>query len=457
MLKVTSLFSGIGAFEQALTNLGVEYELVNFCEIDKYATKVYCAIHNIDESLNLGDISKVGKLNYCDLLTYGFPCTDISVAGKQEGLTKGEGTRSGLLWEVERLLKDSEKPKYLIMENVKNLVGKKFKHEFYKWLIELENLGYNNYWQVLNAKHYGLAQNRERVFVVSIRKDVDTNGYVFPEKQELKLRLKDILEDSVDEKYYISNEKTKTLMVGVQESRLKDTSNISQVGLLDIKGNEQVMRVYSENGISPTLNTMQGGNREPKILKIVNETGNHYGGGVFDKEGICPTLTSSSGGGVTNNLPKICEQRTDEGLRFFKDNICGTIRTIDAGGDKRVIEIDKSIKPKVAENFEREKDNILKSKKNIYQAKCDSGWQDNKIGLKISQTIRANNSFHPCLDNNYRIRKLTPLECWRLMGFKDEAFYKAKNSGISNTQLYKQAGNSIVVNVLEAIFKQMGI
>lgn len=140
---------------------------------------------------------------------------------------------------------------------------------------------------------------------------------------------------------------------------------------------------------------MQGGNREPKILKIANELGNHYGGGVFDKEGISPTLTSSSGGGGANNLPKVCEQRTDEGIRFFKDNICGTIRTIDAGGDKRIIE------------------------------------------------------------NNYRIRKLTPLECWRLMGFKDEQFYKVKSIGISNTQLYKTAGNSIVVNVLEAIFANL--
>lgn len=424
MLKVTSLFSGIGAFEQALTNLGVEYELVNFCEIDKYAIKSYCEIHNTNESLNLGDISKVDKLNYCDLLTYGFPCTDISTAGKQEGLTKGEGTRSGLLWEVERLLKNSEKPKYLIMENVKNLVSKKFKPEFDKWLKELEELGYNNYWQVLNAKDYGVPQNRERVFIVSIRKDID-KGYEFPKKQELKLRLKDMLDDKVDEKYYLKDEKCKKLIEELNpekydciDTKMKtnsksklcktilascykeplnvvETNKIIQVGMLDMKGSEQVRRVYSVGGISPTLDTMQGGHREPKILKIANESGNHYGGGVFDADGLSPTLTSSSGGGGTNNLPKVCEQRSDEGLRFFKDNVCGTIRTIDAGGDKRIIE------------------------------------------------------------NNYRIRKLTPLECWRLMGFKDEVFYKAKNSGISNTQLYKMAGNSIVVTVLEAIFKNL--
>jgi DNA (cytosine-5)-methyltransferase 1 len=385
MLKVVSLFSGIGAFEQALTNLGVEYELVNFCEIDKYAIKAYCSIHNVDESLNLGDISKVHKLNYCDLLTYGFPCTDISVAGKQEGLTKGEGTRSGLLWEVERLLKNSEKPKYLIMENVKNLVSKKFKPEFDKWLKELEGLGYNNYWQVLNAKDYGIPQNRERIFCVSIRKDIDKYGYTFPEKQELKLRLKDMLEDNVDEKHYINNDKTKKLL---EELNPKEYECIDTKMQKNTKS--EISKTILASCYKEPLQVVQ-----PKILKIANESGNHYGGGVFDADGLSPTLTSSSGGGGTNNLPKVCEQRSDEGFRFFKDNVCGTIRTIDAGGDKRIIE------------------------------------------------------------NNYRIRKLTPLECWRLMGFKDEAFYKAKNSGISNTQLYKMAGNSIVVTVLEAIFKNL--
>jgi DNA (cytosine-5)-methyltransferase 1 len=404
MLKVIELFAGIGSQTQALKNIGVLHKVVGISEIDKYALKAYEALHG--EVNNLGDITKINELPYCDLLTYSFPCQSISISGKQEGLSKGSGTRSGLLWEVERLIECAkEKPKYLIMENVKNLVSKKFKPDFELWLKRLEELGYNNYWQVLNAKDYGIPQNRERVFVVSIRKDVDTKGYTFPEKQELKLRLKDILEDSVDEKFYISNEKTKTLMGGLQENDLKDTSNISQVGLLDIKGNEQVRRVYSENGISPTLNTMQGGNREPKILKIANEPENYYVSGD------------------ANNTPKIL--------------------------------IDKSIKPSVSINFEKEKQDILNSEKDIYQAKCDSGWQDNKIGLKISQTIRANNNFHPCLDNNYIIRKLTPLECWRLMGFKDEEFYKAKNSGISSSQLYKMAGNSIVVNVLEAIFEQM--
>ena len=209
-MKVLSLFSGIGAFEKALERLGIDYELVNFCEIDKYAVKSYCAIHGVNESLNLGDITKVDTNNLpkdIDLITYGFPCQDISLAGKQKGFEHdGERTRSGLFFEALRIIEDT-KPRVAIAENVKNLVSKKFAKEFEIVLSSLEKAGYNNYWQVLNAKDYGIPQNRERVFIVSIRKDIDDRKFEFPEKQELKLRLKDMLEDNVDEKYYLSDEK----------------------------------------------------------------------------------------------------------------------------------------------------------------------------------------------------------------------------------------------------------
>lgn len=160
---------------------------------------------------NYGDISKVEKLDYADLWTYGFPCQDISLAGYKKGIVKGE-TRSGLLYEVERLLLKSkaynELPKYLVMENVKNLVGKQFKADFDKWLLFLESLGYTNYWQVLNAKDYGIPQSRERVFCVSILGD---ESYEFPAKQELTLTLKDMLEENVDIKFYLNQEQVNTL------------------------------------------------------------------------------------------------------------------------------------------------------------------------------------------------------------------------------------------------------
>lgn len=209
MLKVNELFTGIGAFRKALINLGIEHEIVGISEIDKYAIRSYTAMYG--DTGNYGDISKVDKLDYADLWTYGFPCQDISLAGHKKGIVKGE-TRSGLLYEVERLLlkskDDNELPKYLIMENVKNLIGKQFKADFDRWLSFLESLGYTNHWQVLNAKDYGIPQSRERIFCVSILGD---EPYEFPAKQELKLTLKDMLEENVDIKFYLNQEQVNTL------------------------------------------------------------------------------------------------------------------------------------------------------------------------------------------------------------------------------------------------------
>lgn len=214
MIRLLSLFSGIGAFESALDRLGIRYDLVNYCEIDKYASKSYSAIHGVSEDKNLWDVTTVdtSKLpKNIDLITYGFPCQDISIAGKLRGFEhEGERTRSGLFFEALRIIEDT-KPKYAIAENVKNLVGKRFKNEFEIVLRSLEEAGYNNYWKVLNAKDYGVAQNRERVFIVSIRKDID-RGYEFPETIPLVKTMKDYLEDEVDEKYYMNNEKAQLLI-----------------------------------------------------------------------------------------------------------------------------------------------------------------------------------------------------------------------------------------------------
>lgn len=162
MITVNELFAGIGAFRKALINLGIPYQIVGISEIDKFAIKSYEAIYG--ETRNYGDISKIKQLDYADLWTYGFPCQDISQAGEQKGIIKGQ-TRSGLLYEVERLLRRSisknEAPKYLILENVKQLVGKKFLPDFDRWLDVLNSLGYVNYWQVMNAADYGIPQKRE--------------------------------------------------------------------------------------------------------------------------------------------------------------------------------------------------------------------------------------------------------------------------------------------------------
>lgn len=182
-LRVLSLFSGIGAFEKALTNLGVDFELVGFCEIDKYAAQAYCAVHGVSEDLNLKDVRSIdtSKLHDIDLMTWGFPCTDISQAGQQKGFKDENGnlTRSGLFYEGLRILQDV-KPKYSIIENVKALTSKKFEREFDIVKSSLNEAGYNNYTKVLNASDFGIPQNRERVFIVSIRKDIDDYSFNFP-------------------------------------------------------------------------------------------------------------------------------------------------------------------------------------------------------------------------------------------------------------------------------------
>lgn len=180
MLKVIELFAGVGAQTQGLKEAGIDHEVVAISELDKYADRAYRLLHG--DVNNLGDITRIEKLPQAGLWTYSFPCTDISLAGKQRGLEKGSSTSSSLLWEEERLLNVSkdynELPKFLLMENVKALVSKKIISDFNEWLLYLESLGYKNYWKVLNAKHYGIPQNRERVFLLSI-KDEHTY-YEFP-------------------------------------------------------------------------------------------------------------------------------------------------------------------------------------------------------------------------------------------------------------------------------------
>lgn len=210
MLKVIELFAGIGSQTQALKDLGVEHEVIAISEIDKYAITSYEAMHGV--VTNLGNILDIKNLPGCDLLTYSFPCQDISIAGRHAGISVG--TRSGLLYEVERLLLVAKVqgllPKYLLLENVKNLVGKMYKEDFNLWLQKLSELGYTNYWQVLNAKDYNLPQNRERVFVVSVLDNKEP--YIFPTAVPLTTKLKDILEVEPDSKYFLTTKQISSII-----------------------------------------------------------------------------------------------------------------------------------------------------------------------------------------------------------------------------------------------------
>lgn len=226
MINVLSLFSGIGAFEKALENLHIPFNLVGYCELDKYASKAYSLIHGVSENLNYGDITKLDEKSIplpIDLVTYGFPCQDISLAGHQKGLINEDGTktRSGLFFDALRIIEHTQ-PKIAIAENVKNLTSQKFNEQFGIVLKSLENAGYKNYWKILNAKDYEIPQNRERVFIISIRKDIDTGIFSFPEPVELKFRLKDLLENAVDEKYYVDYERVKALTPQIIEKYISN-------------------------------------------------------------------------------------------------------------------------------------------------------------------------------------------------------------------------------------------
>lgn len=338
-LKVLELFGGIGACTAALKRLGIDFEVADYVEIDKYAVASYNAINKTN--FEPQDITKWDKDIEVDLIMSGSSCQDFSLAGLGKGGDKGSGTRSSLMYENIRII-EKLKPKYVILENVKNLLSKKHIHNFNAYLEAMEELGYYSYYQVLNAKDYGIPQNRERVFTVSIRKDIN-KLFTFPPKQEFKLKLKDLLEDEVDEKYYLSG--------------------------------EQIARIVDIEGLVSTVIENHG-----TVTAILEGDTNRT---------IC--LNSKSG---RNGIDGLQPSRKDR--IYSSDGIACTIATNDFYNPNYLVSL-----------------------------------------------ILA-----------YKIRKLTPKECWRLMGFNDEDFEKAAKVN-SKTQLYKQAGNSIVVNVLMAIFNNL--
>lgn len=267
-MKVLSLFSGIGAFEKALKRIGIEYELVGFSEIDKYAIKSYCAVHGADESLNLGDVSKIDldklkEIGDIDLITHGSPCQDFSIAGRLAGGDKGSGTRSSLMWCTVDIV-EKTCPKYVIWENVKNLLSAKNRHNFDSYIQIMNEMGYNSYYQVLNAKNFGIPQNRERVFTVSIRKDID-EGYEFPEEIELTKKLKDVLEKDVDEKYYLSDKLIAGLIANTERQKAK--------------GNGFTFETTDGDCVAKTVTTRVGACRSGDNYIQVKRIG-----GIFDSE-----------------------------------------------------------------------------------------------------------------------------------------------------------------------------
>lgn len=410
-IRLIELFAGIGSQAKALTNLGVEFEHWRVCEFDKYAVTSYNAVHGTDfkpsdirelkgEELGITDTDK-----YCYILTYSFPCQDLSNAGRGKGMEKGSGTRSGLLWEVERLLTETKNlPQVLVMENVPQVASQKNIQDFAKWIAFLDELGYKSKWAMLNAKDYGIPQNRERCFMVSILGDY---YYEFPAKKPLKKRLKDMLEDSVNERYYLSE----TAVKGC----LKPPSIVADSVLAPSR--------RTEYGSSPKHN-----NRvvEPLVWDGFNQR-------VRAESECVGTITQNVGADLKRNGQGIIEP-----LEKYEpsDKMKAYINSYDD-------------KYKVGDG------NLVVNRDVACSKTTREGSTRADASDYISNEFGANENIAGKDVVPYRIRKLTPKECWRLMGFTDEDVDSAISAGMSNAQLYKQAGNSIVVQVLEGIFGEM--
>lgn len=341
-IRVFEAFAGYGSQAMALKRLQEEhpdkisFEFIGIAEIEPTAIKAYKAIHG--DIKNFGDISKIKwekQVPDFDLFTYSFPCQDISNAGKQKGLSEGSGSRSSLLWECRRAI-EAKKPRYLLMENVKNLVSDKFMADFSVWVQWLYDQGYQNFYEVLNAKDYGVPQNRERVFMISILDDsedpFDRPAYVFPKPFRLEKRLKDLLETKVAESFYLKEEQVRKIVEDCDSEVAKgcgfsreETENVIQVGnLIPDDGrkftNPFIGRVYSKEGIGPTLLTMQGGNREPKVLLPLNEY----------TDGTCRTIKAQYGKSSAGNFVRQDGLGATGAVEILpintgKDGVCGCI------------------------------------------------------------------------------------------------------------------------------------
>lgn len=482
------------------------------------------------------------QLKPFNMICGGSPCQDFSIAGKGKGsvwtckhcghtynpLTVHwserdecpecgskdiEKTRSSLLVEYLRVIR-ANKPNFGIYENVKNIVGKKFKDTTFKLFTqELEEYGYNVYWQVLNAKHYGIPQNRERVYLIFIKKELDNGKFNYPEPFDNGVRLKDILDDKVDEKFYISKDKVQRFLTNLnnkdallydacqvkregksreynnfcptltsrdyKDPRLVNDNIVKQIGSISkCEGNwnnPQVGRIYSTDGCSPTLNTCGGGSHEPKIVQLgnVNPSGVGMNGNVYGDDGISPTVTTNKGEGAKVAIKQAtkkgyveCEiggvadlsypdSKTRRGRVQEGGNICPTLTATETGVCR--IESVNSDEDKPKERFFRQALETFENSDAKYGDTIDAfNKRVNESGYCPTLTTRPEGFKTAILPitNDIRIRKLTPKECWRLQGFDDKSFEAAEQVN-SNSQLYKQAGNSIVVDVLYYIFVEL--
>lgn len=460
-MKFIDFFAGIGGFRRGMESAG--HECVGFCEFDKFATASYISMHLLTDEQRkaledipikkrqkeilkeeyrngewyANDIRRVyaGDIPKADCWCFGFPCQDISVAGKQAGF---QGNRSSLFFRVMYLvgqLKEEDKPTFLFIENVKNLLSVNGGWDFARLLIEMEQGGYDAEWQVLNSKDFGVPQNRERCFIIGHLRGRSTSK-VFP----------------------------------IEGTDGKNSVSLNLFGCLNGR-NSQRDRVYSDNGLAPTISTKPGGNTEPKVSILfdtsyigqdgkariyenicptltsrdykeprsvgvvcnVNPSGKGMNGNVYDSTGLSPTLTTNKGEGNKIVIPVLTPDRIEKrqnGRRFKED---GEPMFTLTGQDRHGIAIE------VEEATKR------------LDTSCNQG-----IFVKVSDELIVYAVWYEKYQCYIAIRKLTPKECFRLQGWSDDYFEKAQFVN-SDSQLYKQAGNGVTVSVIKAIAEKLKI
>ena len=443
------------------------------------------ATHNLVniQQAHAKDFEIVDTNKYIYICTYSFPCQDLSKAGLGKGMAKDSGTRSGMLWEVERILDECENlPQVLVMENVPDVIGTKNIEHFAKWLEKLESLGYHCYWQVLNAKDYGVPQNRERCFMVSILGDY---YYEFPRPMKLEKRLKDLLENTVAENYHLSDrmieyfekhsKECEDKGSGFRFNPVENTEVVAKAvttragarmddNFIKLKeltsGQSQGNRVYDPNGLSVTINANGGGlgaktglylvGNEPQIFGCMVGTSDDYNKPAKNISKALTTQGKNAVCFVENKYNNFIEKNgyVPEMFNPYNEaevkNVAPTV-TCGCGGVASSATV--LIKTATKQGYEEATDGD-----SVNLAYPESKTRRGRVGKQVAQTLTTSDQIG--VYHNYRIRKLTPKECFRLMGVKDQDYEKiAKNQ--SNTSLYHLAGDSIVVDVLVEIFRRM--
>lgn len=455
-IKVFTAFSGYDSQCMALDRLkehnpDFDYELVGWAEIDKYAIQAHDAVYPQWKDRNFGDISKIDweQVPDFDLFTYSSPCQDFSQAGKQAGGTEGSGTRSSLLWECRRAIL-AKRPKYLLMENVAALVSQKFIRLFNAWQLELESYGYRNFAKVLNAKDYGVPQNRERIFMVSVLDE--SFRYEFPKPMPLTLRLKDVLEEKVDERYYLSQK----MIDGFNSHKERHDAAGDGFGWKPTEG-EGVANAILTGSLRPADNFIE----EPVVLGWVrDEKGNVVKRPVVE---VANCVTSGKRDNTQNFVvepvigafrgrnPENPSERARSNGRYkqrLELNENGTSNTLTGVQKDNIV-----VEPKIIVVGDLQPDNKWNGKVTRQQ-----NFVISDEGLSMAITAKhLSHEFKVQESVEYRIRKLTERECFRLMDMPEHYIDRIQESGICRSQQYKMAGNSIVVACLYYIFDRLFI